>query len=93
MTTKEKYIKIRNSQKLDNNWLWEYYKSEGGKMTDVNQFIEYFYITQEEIKLHGHTVGYQRTNRDLGNFFSDMDKKFRLTTLWGKDNNFIRVVE
>ena len=106
MTTKDKYVKMRNSQKLDNAWLWEYYKSEGGKMTDVNQFIENFYIVQEPINVHGQTVGYQRANRDLNNFFSDMDKKFGLTTLWqqpkteknvfGQDvkmEEFIKVVE
>jgi hypothetical protein len=93
MTIKEKYIKIRNSQKLDNTWLWEFYKEQGGKMTDVNQFIENFFIVQEPIKLHGHVVGYQRGNRDLGNFFSEMDKKMELITLWGESGNFIKVVE
>lgn len=92
MTTKDKYIKVRNSQKIDNQWLWEYYKEQGGILTDPNEFVEYFYIMQEPIKLYGQTVGYQRANRDLGNFFQDMDKKFSLTTLWGKDGNFIKVV-
>lgn len=93
MTIKEKYIKVRNSQKLDNNWLWEYYKQEGGKITDPNEFIETFYITQEPMILHGMTVGHQRAERDLGNFFNDMDKKFGLTTLFDKEGNFIKVIE
>lgn len=93
MTTKEKYIKIRNSQKLDNQWLWEYYKEQGGKMIDANEFIEHFYIVQEPIQVHGMTVGHQRANRNLGSFFNDMDKKFGLTTLWGKDGNFLKVAE
>lgn len=93
MTTKEKYIKVRNSQKLDNQWLWEYYKQEGGKITDPNEFIENFYIVQKPIVLHGVIVGYQRADRDLGNFFNDIDKKFGLTTLWGKNGDFIKVVE
>lgn len=92
-TTKDKYIKMRNSQKLDNKWLWEYYKQEGGKITNPNEFIEHFYIVQEEIKLHGQTVGYQRAERDLGNFFSGMDKKFGLQTLWSKEGDFVKVVQ
>ncbi len=84
---------MRNSQKLDNQWLWEYYKSEGGKLTDVNEFIENFYIVQQPIEVHGHVVGYQRANRDLSSFFPSMDKKFGLTTVWNKEGNFIKVVE
>lgn len=91
-TIKERYIKMRNSQKLNNTWLWEYYRSEGGKLTDVNEFIENFYIVQEAIQVHGHTVGYQRGNRDLSNLFGDMDKKMELTTLWDKDGKFVKVV-
>jgi len=93
MTTREKYIKIRNSQKLDNTWLWDYYKEQGGKITDVNEFLEYFYTVQEPIQLHGIVVGHQRGKRDLSQFFSEIDKKLELTTLWDKDNNFVKVVE
>ena len=92
-TIKERYIAIRNSQKLDNTWLWDFYKEQGGKMTDINEFIEYFYIIQQPIQMHGITVGHQRANRDLSSFFSEMDKKMGLTTLWDKDNNFIKVIE
>lgn len=92
-TIKEGYIKMRNSQKFDNKWLWEYYKQEGGKMSDPNQFIENFYIVQEPIILHGMTVGHQRAERDLGNFFEDIDKKFSLHTLWDKNGKFIKVVQ
>ena len=79
---RDSYIVMRNSQKLDNNWLCEYYKQEGGKIANVNEFLENFYIVQEPIILHGVTVGHQRGNRDLSNFFQDMDKKMELTTLW-----------
>ncbi len=92
MTTKEGYIKMRNSQKLDNKWLWEYYKQEGGKITDPSEFIENFYIVQEPIILHGVTVGYQRGNRDLSSFFAEMDRKFELTNLFDKDGNFLKVI-
>lgn len=92
-TTKESYIKMRNSQKLDNKWLWEYYKEQGGKITSPNEFIEQFYIIQSPIQVNGITVGYQRTERDLGNFFNDMDKKFGVHTLWSKEGNFIKIVE
>lgn len=93
MNYKEAYIKMRNSQKLDNQWLWEYYKQEGGKITDPNEFIENFYIMQQPIKIHNQTVGYQRAERDLGNFFEDIDKKFGLHTLWDKEGNFVKVVQ
>lgn len=93
-TIKERYIQMRNSQKLDNAWLWEYYKSEGGKeFTNMNDFLENFYIVQQPIELHGHVVGYQRANRDLRGFFEYMDKKFELTTVVNKEGNFIKVVE
>jgi hypothetical protein len=93
MTTTERYIKMRNSQKLDNTWLWEYYKEQGGKLTNMNEFLENFYIVQSPIEVHGHIVGYQRGNRDLSNFFEDMDNKFELTNLFDKEGNFIKVVE
>lgn len=93
MITREKYIKIRNFQKLDNAWLWEYYKEQGGKLTNVDEFIEHFYIIQSPIQVHGVTVGYQKANRDLSRFFEDMDKKFGLQTLWDKEGKFIKVVE
>lgn len=82
MTTKDKYIKMRNSQKLDNNWLWEFYKEQGGKIEDPQEFIGHFYFIQSPIQFNGQVVGYEKTQRDLSGFFKYMDKKMELTTLW-----------
>jgi hypothetical protein len=84
---------MRNSQKLDNNWLWEYYKQEGGKLEDPQVFINNFYFAETPIVMGGRTMGVQRENRDLSSFFEDMDRKFQLHTLWSKDGQFIKVVE
>lgn len=85
------YIKMRNSQKLNDNWLWEYYKSEGGKLQDPQEFINNFYFEETPITFGGKVVGYQHSQRDLSGFFDSMDRKFGLITLWDKENNFIKV--
>ena len=94
MTTskKEGYIKMRDSQKLDNNWLWEFYKEQGGKIEDPQEFIGHFYFIQSPISFNGQVVGYEKTQRDLSFFFAEMDKKFEITTLWSKENEFLKVV-
>ena len=90
---KSQYINMRNSQKLDNNWLWSYYKQEGGKLDNPQEFLEHFYTETTPIMVNGMFFGKQKQNRDLSEFFNDMDKKFGLTTLWDKEGNFIKVVE
>lgn len=89
---KEKYIKMRNAQKLDNQWLWEYYKQEGGKLNNPQEFIKHFYNIVETINVGGE-IFEQKMKRDLSSFFSDMDRKFELQTLWNSDGSFIKVVE
>lgn len=89
---KQRYIKQRNAQKLNNNWLWEYYKQEGGKLEDPQVFIDNFYFHITRMDINGE-IFEQKHNRDLSDFFSNMDKKFGLSTLWGKDGEFIKVVE
>jgi hypothetical protein len=93
MSDIEGYIKMRNAQELDNNWLWRHYKENGGTLNDPNEFLNNFYFEEMPIIVNGHKVGAQKTNKDLSSFFSDMDRKFGLTTLWGKDGSFIKVVE
>jgi len=90
---KEQYIQMRNKQELNNNWLWKYYKENGGIINNPQEFINYFYFEEIPIIVNGFNVGTQKTNRDLSNFFADMDRKFELTTLWDKEGKFIRVVE
>ena len=86
------YIEMRNKQKLDNNWLWKHYKNKGGLINNPQEFLENFYYDQRPIVVNGMKVGFERMNRDLSNFFSDMDRQFKLNTLWSKDGVFIKVV-
>jgi hypothetical protein len=90
---RDKYIFMRNSQKLNNTWLWEYYKEQGGKINDPQEFLEHFYYETTPIIVNGRSFGQQKIDRDLSNFFNDMDKVFNLTTLWGTDGTFLKVVE
>lgn len=88
----EGYKKMRNSQKLDNQWLFNYYKKKGGEISNVEQFLDIFYYESVPIMVNGLSFGVQKHNRDLGNFFEDMDKQLNLTTLWNKDGNFLKVL-
>jgi hypothetical protein len=89
---KEGYIIMRNSKTLNNKWLFEYYKSEGGYLNSMEEFLEVFYYEHTPIVVNGHNFGMQKSNRDLGNFLEDMDKKFGLQTIWDKEGNFVKVV-
>jgi hypothetical protein len=93
MDLRQEYIKMRNTQKLNNNWLWEYYKSKGGLLQDQHQFLDNFYFTQEPIMFGDELVGYQKTQRNLGRFFEDMDVTFGITSLWDNGGNFLKVVD
>ena len=88
---RESYIKMRNAQILDNNWLWQYYKQNGGVVNDPEDFIDLFLNEQTTINMGGQLF-VQKHPRDLSRFFSDMDKKFELITLWDKEGNFLKVV-
>lgn len=92
MNSKEQYIKMRNVEKLDNNFLWNYYREQGGKLTDPQEFLNRFYYTEQIINFNGQQI-VQKINRDLNSFFEDMDRKFQLQTLWDVDGKFIKVVE
>ena len=87
------YIKMRNSQRLDNNWLWQYYLKNGGKIKNKEEFLENFYYEKIPVQMNGRNFGYQQIERDLSSFFSDMDRKLDVRTLWDSNNNFIKVVE
>jgi hypothetical protein len=88
---KEQYISQRNAQILDDDWLWKYYKENGGILNSQNTFIDYFYNEKVRFNINGESF-IQKQQRDLSKFFLEMDKKFKLTTLWDKEGNFIKVV-
>lgn len=88
----KEYIKMRNSQQLDDNFIFKYYLENGGKVKNKEQFLDIFYFNSTPLEVNGQILGYQKTNRDLSTFWEDMDRKFGLQTLWSKDGNFIKVV-
>ena len=87
------YIKMRNSQRLDNNWLWQYYLENSGKIKNKEEFLENFYYEKIPVQMNGRNFGYKQIERDLSSFFSDMDRKLDIITLWDSNNDFIKVVE
>ena len=90
---KEQYIQMRNKQELNNNWLWQYYKINGGAINNPQEFIDYFYNEEIPIKIKNRVIGYEKVPRDLSQFFHCMDKVFGLTTLWSGKGEFIKVIE
>lgn len=90
---RDKYIRMRNSQELDENFLWGYYKEQGGKINNPEEFLDLFYFETTPITVNGRAFGHQKKDRDLSDFFHCMDKVFNLTTLWSTDGTFIKVVE
>ena len=84
---------MRNSQRLDNNWLWYYYLENGGKIKNKEEFLDNFYYEKIPVQMNGRNFGYQKIERDLSSSFSDMARKLEVRTLWDSNNNFIKVVE
>ena len=37
---KEEYIKIRNTRQYDVNWFCKYFRENGGRNVDINQFAQ-----------------------------------------------------
>lgn len=37
---KEEYIKIRNTRQYDVNWFYKYFRENGGRNVDINQFAQ-----------------------------------------------------
>jgi hypothetical protein len=75
---KKEYIKMRNNNKFDSNWFYQYYLEKGGLYVDVNNFQMLF----RTITMNG--------INDVLNF---IDKSFGLTILFNKENKVIKVVE
>lgn len=89
---REKYLKMRNSKKIDNNFFWEYYKNKGGVITNPNKFFEIMYYENKEIQ-NGFFTSHEVVQRDLTPILSHLDKEFNFTVLYGEDGNFIKVIE
>ena len=84
---------MRNSKKLDNNWLWSYYRENGGKLQDPQEFLQNFYYVKTPVTINGRVLAYNSDNRDLSNFLSDMDRKFELQILLDVNGEFVKVVK
>lgn len=89
MKYKENYIKMRNSGKIDEQLMFKYYIEKGGKLKDINQFVDIFYYEHHKIDFMGQDH-YQKTQRDISKVIEWLDKEFEVTTLWSTDGEFIK---
>ena len=62
------YIKMRNSQRLDNNWLWQYYLENGGKIKNKEEFLDNFYYEKIPVQMNGINFGYQKNRKRFKQF-------------------------
>ena len=63
------------------------------KNKNKEEFLDNFYYEKIPVQMNGINFGYQKIERDLSSFFSDMDRKLEVRTLWDSSNNFIMVVQ
>jgi hypothetical protein len=75
---KKEYIKMRNNNKFDSNWFYQYYLEKGGLPIDVNTFQMLFQT---------------RTINGIDEILNFIDKAFGLTLVINKENKVIKVVE
>lgn len=98
MNYKEEYIKMRNEKRYDLNFFYNYYLSEGGKLTDPNQFTEAFIynLVKQTVMVHPaqppQEFWVKAGERDKNEILAYMDRKFGVTILEDKDKQFIKVV-
>lgn len=92
MDFKKEYIKMRNEGKYDINFFYKYYISQGGKMTDPQQFTQNFLnkLVQHPM-MHGMMIN--EGERDKEAIKAHLDNVFELTILTDKQGKFIKVVE
>ncbi len=84
---------MRNTQTIDDDFIFEYYLENGGKIKNREKFLDCFYYINTSIIINGRALGHTKSERDLSYFFEDMDRKYELQTLWDINGNFLKVVE
>ncbi len=94
MDYKEQYIKMRNEGEYDLNFFYNYYLSQGGSVTDTQDFSEYFLYDLDRQQLHPmlDPVIVRVGSKDRQSILNYLDSVFELTILNDKDNQFIKVV-
>lgn len=92
MNYKQQYIKMRNEGKYDIKFFYNYYISQGGVMTDPQQFTQNFLnkLVQHPM-MHGMMIN--EGERDKEAIKAHMDSVFGLTILMDSEGKFIKVVE
>jgi hypothetical protein len=88
---RDKYIKMRNSGKLDINWFYQYYRKEEGK-ADPQTFFDIFEYEVQKVQVPGGFIE-NRVPRNKQTILEHLDKKFELTILYSKEGQFLKIVE
>ena len=95
MDYKRAYIDMRNSEKYNLQFFFDYYLGNGGKVTDPGEFTETFLYTHQvqptppgfpEMKIRVGEIDRQAV-------LNHMDTVFGLTILNDKEGKFIKVIE
>jgi hypothetical protein len=88
MSFKENYIKMRNEGKYDLNVFWNHYRESGGKIKNAQEFANAFMYEEVDMD-YGHKM---RTNRNRDAIMEGIESKLGLTSLYGVNGEFIKIV-
>ena len=89
---RDKYIKMRNSGKMDINWFYQYYQKEASQKLDPQTFFDVFEYDTQKVQVPGGFIE-NRVPRNKQSIIEHLDKKFELTTLYSKEGQFLKIVE
>jgi hypothetical protein len=78
---KQEYIKMRNSGKIDTNWLYAYYKQHKG-MADYPLFFQILLSANTNPKVP-----------NVEEIISNLDKEYSLNLLFNKEGQLIKAFE
>lgn len=90
---KNKYIKMRNERRFDINIFWQYYKENGGKISNPSQFQEHFLFESQTIDTALGKVVMSRQERNIEGIMQGFDKQLGLTVLYDESGHFLKIVE
>lgn len=95
MDFKRRYIDMRNSGEYNLQFFFDYYLSEGGKVTTPDEFVETFLYTHTK---HPTPPGFPEMKVRTGEIdrqavLNHLDTVFELTILVDKEGQFKKVIE
>ncbi len=92
---RDRYIQMRNEKKYDLQFFYDYYLSEGGKVTDGDDFMEIFlYNFIEQPMPPGFPPMRVRTGEvDKQTILDYLDGVFNVVVINDKDGNFLKAVD